>query len=232
MELTTVEIPRTSAREQAAEYRRAAKHTRDPERRREFEQIAQAYAKAAKDDVALISLSSTIAAGGLITRTLVVAKGTDHESRSHYALPKLAVIRTDASWAYSGGVTRDGRVIFSDSVARRMDYRTGVIDVDAGFELPGDHSVHHTAERVWEHTVGWRAMVPIVPPKHQPRVGSSMSSYFTLFEVDDWAWHEAPARVNADPALLQHVGGDIYAVLAVWDLTPLEQLVLSGRRPS
>lgn len=34
-----------------------------------------------------------------------------------------------------------------------------------------------------------------------------------------------------DPALLKHVGGDIYAVVATWDLSPLERLVLSGRTP-
>jgi hypothetical protein len=32
-----------------------------------------------------------------------------------------------------------------------------------------------------------------------------------------------------DPALLKHIGGDLYAVLAVWNLTELERAVLSGR---
>ena len=36
-------------------------------------------------------------------------------------------------------------------------------------------------------------------------------------------------RPPGDPALLRHVGGDVYAVEAVWELTELEKLVLSGR---
>jgi hypothetical protein len=49
-----------------------------------------------------------------------------------------------------------------------------------------------------------------------------------LWEVEEWTWRTTP-RPPGDPALLRHVGGDIYAVEAIWDLTPLEQLVLSGR---
>jgi hypothetical protein len=37
-------------------------------------------------------------------------------------------------------------------------------------------------------------------------------------------------RPPGDPALLRPIGGDLYAVEAVWDLTELEQLVLSQRR--
>jgi hypothetical protein len=32
-----------------------------------------------------------------------------------------------------------------------------------------------------------------------------------------------------DPALLRHVRGDLWAVLATWDLTELERLVLTQR---
>jgi hypothetical protein len=40
------------------------------------------------------------------------------------------------------------------------------------------------------------------------------------------AWNEIPAR---DPALLRHIRGDLWAVLAVWDLTELERAVLGQR---
>lgn len=35
--------------------------------------------------------------------------------------------------------------------------------------------------------------------------------------------------LKSDPALLKHIGGDLYAVLATWDLTELERSVLGGR---
>lgn len=39
-------------------------------------------------------------------------------------------------------------------------------------------------------------------------------------------WQAVPPK---DPALLRHLGGDLYAVVAVWDLTELERAVLGGR---
>jgi hypothetical protein len=35
--------------------------------------------------------------------------------------------------------------------------------------------------------------------------------------------------VPVDPALLRHIRGDLWAVLAVWNLTDLERYVLSQR---
>lgn len=70
----------------------------------------------------------------------------------------------------------------------------------------------------------FRAMVPHVPPALRPM--HSLNGYATLFEVDKW---ELDPKAPADPALLKHIGGDLYAVLATWDLTPLEQSVLNGR---
>lgn len=70
----------------------------------------------------------------------------------------------------------------------------------------------------------FRAMVPHVPPGLRPR--HSLDGYATLFEVEEWAKSPAPPR---DPALLKHIGGDLYAVLATWDLTELERSVLGGR---
>jgi hypothetical protein len=67
---------------------------------------------------------------------------------------------------------------------------------------------------------GHRAIVPIIPPKLRP-VGD-LSGYCILWEAD---WKRAPG----DPFLLKHLVGTMYAVLAVWDLTPLEQAVLGHR---
>lgn len=39
-------------------------------------------------------------------------------------------------------------------------------------------------------------------------------------------WQPVPPT---DPLLLRHLHGDLYAVLAAWDLTPLERAVLAGR---
>lgn len=66
-----------------------------------------------------------------------------------------------------------------------------------------------------------RSVVPTIPPQHRPP--DALSNYHILWEA---TWTEVPR----DPALLRHLGGDLWAVLAVWDLTDLERAVLSGRR--
>jgi len=230
MNLSTVEIPRTGARQRAAEYRRAARGTADPVRRHEFEEIARCYSLAAREDLALIDLDRTIAEGGTTVRTQIVNKGTASERRYDYLLPRLAACRSSADFVYCLGVDREGRCTFSDSLNRREDYRAGVITVEGLDVRPDGYADNWNASRVWTQWQAWAAMVPIVPPEHQPRRGGSLTSYVTLFEVEDWRW-KVPPRPPGDPALLRHVGGSIYAVLAVWDLTELEQLVLSGRRP-
>jgi hypothetical protein len=64
------------------------------------------------------------------------------------------------------------------------------------------------------------AIVPTIPPLHRPH--DSLEHYWLLWEAE---WSKPPV----DPALLKHLGLNLYAVLAVWDLTELEQAVLRGR---
>jgi hypothetical protein len=75
--------------------------------------------------------------------------------------------------------------------------------------------------------LGWemlKAMAPVIPPALRP--AHHLRNYHLLWEAE---WSRIP-RPPGDPALLKHVAGDLYAVLAVWDLTPLEQAVLAGTR--
>jgi hypothetical protein len=226
MDLSTVTIPRAGARQAAAEYRREARRARDPRERRELEEIGRAYEIASKENVALIALTPTIQAGGTVVRTRVFNPDTDRERREHYAVPRLAVCRWQAAFCYTSGVQRDGSVAFSDSLRRRYDYRAGVIELETKFELPeGFEPGPYNVATQWS---AWTAMVPIVPPKHRP--GRWLGDRLVLWEADDWMWSSPPGPPH-DPALLRHVGGDLYAVEAVWNLTELERLVLSGRRP-
>jgi hypothetical protein len=66
-------------------------------------------------------------------------------------------------------------------------------------------------------------MVPLIPPRFRPSPRRLRHCHI-LWEVEQWTM-TAPH----DPALLRHVCGDLWAVLAVWDLTELERLVLSQR---
>ena len=74
------------------------------------------------------------------------------------------------------------------------------------------------------------AMVPMVPADVRPNV--DMRDCFILWEVEKWADRSAFARPDRDPYLLRHIAGDLYAVLAQWDLTELERAVMAERIPA
>lgn len=229
MDLQTVEIPRAQAREQAAEYLRAAKRTTDPDTRAEFEEVARAYRLAARDEVPMIALTPSIVAGGTMQRSVVFSKGTTSERTERYLLPRLAALRSDARFAYTLGIQETGSIEFVDRPNPSERLRSGRLEIDAGFALPGGFKAGRPMDE-WNARYCWTAMVPLVPPRHWPPRATALRSYVTLWEVDDWAWTRQPAPPR-DPALLRHIGGDLYAVLATWDLTELERLVLTGRRP-
>jgi hypothetical protein len=76
------------------------------------------------------------------------------------------------------------------------------------------------------HQSTWSATtsVPLVPPQHRPR-RARMRRFHVLWEVEEW--RRVPPR---DPALLRHIRGDLWSVVATWDLTDLERAVLAGTR--
>lgn len=218
MNLDTVTIDRTEAREAYANYARAAKRERDEQARREMEQISAAYKAAMKEGVDLIALTPTIKRGG---STIKVREGG--WKAGNYLLPSIAVCRASARFCFTLGVDQRGGIRFSDRLRFAPSYRAGIVDLDTAFDIPSDFK----GEQLGSYTSeSWSAQVPIVPPEHRPARG--INNLFVLWEVDEWVWKRDPAP-SRDPALLRHVGGDVYAVLAQWDLTDLERLVLSGR---
>ena len=69
------------------------------------------------------------------------------------------------------------------------------------------------------------AMVPMVPPDVLPARGCDLSKHFILWEVESW-----DAAPPIDPILLRPIGGDLYAVVAQWDLTDIERAIIAGTR--
>lgn len=70
---------------------------------------------------------------------------------------------------------------------------------------------------------GGTTVVPSIPPRHRPST-RRQHKFHILWEVDSWT-----PTPPVDPALIHHIRGDLWAVLATWDLTELERAVLSGR---
>lgn len=70
----------------------------------------------------------------------------------------------------------------------------------------------------------WSAMVPLIPPPLRPK--HALSNYHVLWEAD---WKNESPPAPRDPYLLKRLSPNLFAVIASWDLTPLERAVLAGR---
>jgi hypothetical protein len=215
MNLDTITMDRTEARTAFLNYRRAVRagaSDKLAEAKREYESIDRAVMqgyKALAGGQQLLRLSGALAAGG----TEAYEGQTWSDVAVEVELPKLAAVRADASSVWTKGVDRDGDVIFHAN-QRDRNRKADLLRVDAAFEEDQTRTTQH---RTW-----FRAMVPTIPPALRPPY--KLSGYHLLWEAE-WS-----GVAPIDPALLKHLGGDLFVVLAVWDLSPLEQAVLAGTR--
>lgn len=152
----------------------------------------------------LVHIVDTVRAGGL-----------DDDGR-----PRLAVCRADEQWCRLS-MNPDGSLTFIGRKVSEEQYRIDHRSTKRRVSLPSK-----TFEELrYEYGSYWgnvRAMVPMVPPALRP--AHHLRNYHILWEA---TWEAAPP---VDPALLKHVGGYLYAVIQVWDLTDLERAVLGHRR--
>ena len=151
-----------------------------------------------------------LAQGKLVIKALesVVTAGVNEQG-----LPKLAITRADAKHChltmYGSGeaIMRSGQRTPTPRPGAvstvRFDFRAGTF---------GPVSRWRNAE----------AIVPQPPLHLRPKRG--MQNYHVLFEA---VWTKAPP---SDPFLLRRLGkGDLWLVLAMWDLTEVEKAALAAR---
>jgi hypothetical protein len=173
------------------------------ERTAEDRRIQAGYRAAARG-MPVISLSEAVQAGGYFDN----------------GLPRIAVVRADAKmcWLYSDWLgNRREALIFSRHP--EAENRRALVGIDTvRVEVP-EHS-----ERRNNRWTRARTIVPLIPPEHRPK-RRRLHLFHILWEVESWTL-EAPR----DPALLKWIGGDLWAVVAAWDLSELERHVLAGRR--
>jgi len=171
----------------------------------EFNQAcAVAYAHLAKGEK-LLRLSEAIQRGGLNDK----------------GLPNIAIGRADRREVYFRWQRNETTALFSTASdwARRDPLRNPTLNtvVNMGTSFIDDN--------VWSRE-GY-ALVPTVPADVRPAKGL-LKDWFILWEVDQWATQPRFAKASRDPYLLEHISGDLYAVIAEWDLTPIEIAIMEG----
>lgn len=208
MDVQTITMEPEEARERLRAARRQLHRRADAE----YEAVAAGY-EALADGTPLITLSEVIRAGGF-----------DEKMR-----PRLAIARADrrrVRFSWSPHATMGS---FDSSPLPSWDRRHSLTDVTT---IDFERRHEYQPDR-WSHTVEGYALVPMIPPqvREATRVPASRDrQHHILWEVEQWSDTPLRASPDVDPFLLRHLGGDLYAVLAEWDLTPLERAVMAGRR--
>lgn len=150
-----------------------------------------------------------IAQGRVVIQALasIAAAGLDENQR-----PKLAICRADAPECFCDLFT-DGRARFSMDrwPKARAHWRT--IDLPARSFAPRPSHIGYGS---------LVAQLPLIPIHLRPK--RALENYYILWEAE---WRKVPPR---DPLLLRRLGrGDMWLVLAAWDLTEVERSALAGR---
>lgn len=201
MDVETITMDQDVARAKLAEYREGVQQRVDASLRRQWDAMATAYATLAKG-TPLLNL-----------HTVLRDAPRDDENR-----PRLAVARADRQEVYF--YQRGRRMVFQSGGYRMFDPPEGTLVV--GLQS-------HPRDDLWAS--GW-AKLPMIPPhalrSAKEKCGTrDRKRLFVLWEVDEWANRSHFAKPSKDPFLLYPVGGlELFAVVAMWDLTPLEMAVL------
>lgn len=213
MELTTISMPRAEARKAYLEYRDAIDQAMITEldeakqRQLERDQVLAATYRQLSIGRQVLRLASSITAGGF-----------DDEGR-----PRVAISRADFGELHMER-WRSGQIRFRPWEGSNWASAQAHRRADKVITLDGPR--HELGQGSWSSVDGL-ATVPSIPPALRP--GSHLRNYHLLFEATWRPVRQTRTRMrSSDPALLKWMGGDLYAVLAVWDVSPVEAAALEG----
>jgi hypothetical protein len=223
MELPTVEMDREQATKRFQAYRRALRDRHSAE----DEAMARAY-KALAAGETVVNLTEAIRGGGTValevtSREYVARVGRYVDETYEVEAPRISLARADTRWCWTFGIRSDGSVHLRTQHRPHQRNKRDLIDLPKGTFPSGERRI---CRNEW-NVPGLRAMVPSIPPELRP--DGKLDRFHILWEAE-WERDTAVPPPPVDPALLRHLGGDLYSVIAVWDLTEVEQLVLAGRQ--
>lgn len=215
MEVTTIVMEPEAARAKLEAYRQGLEKRHSREVDKEWTAAERAYAELAKGTVLIDPISA------------IREAGCKEDGR-----PRLAMVRADQRFC-RWEIQRHSRWWDSEKRTYQGKYAPMVWSFKGRKDKSWDRQrannldikVHDVKTEPPAEPKPGLAMVPMVPPDILPARGCDLSKHFILWEVE--SWDVAPP---VDPILLRPIGGDLYAVIAQWDLTELERTILRGMR--
>ena len=165
-------------------------------------------------DAEVMRAYQLIAQGRMIIKAIesVRAAGLNAEG-----LPHLALARADAKACHLA-IRQDGSATMS-SEDGRIWWRRNNASRSKWFDfMPGTFAGSKATASFKDH----EALLPPIPLHLRPRRG--LANYHVLWEAE---WAPVPPR---DPYLLRRIGkGDLWLVVAAWELTEIERGALATR---
>jgi hypothetical protein len=165
-----------------------------------------ARAAVTDEDRAIMTAYKQIARGRVVVQAI---ESIRQAGRQDDGLPHLAITNAAAQRVHCWAANE--LVEFSEASKRGGASTRSTIRVDR--MLPP-----RAATGKWNAT----ALVPLIPLHLRPKF--DLRRYWILWEAD---WVRAPV----DPYLLRRLKGDLWIVLAAWELTAVERAVLEQRTP-
>lgn len=216
MELTTIDMSQEEARKAFEEYRHAIRSAKTALANTEDAQIMRCY-KALANGRQVINLDDAMREAG----------------EDDKGLPRLAISRADEARIRLERSWQSGNCdFFPASLGAAYTSHPYIGRVFRFRELLRSWNLNDVSFRQPSWSGQWTVpislfvtIVPSVPPLLRPV--HDLKGYHLLWEP---SWTIDRALAPRDPALLKHLGGPLYAVLATWDLTPVEQAVLGVTR--
>jgi hypothetical protein len=203
-----VTVDRQEALDKLKEYKAALKVSRS-----EHDRMMKAVYTALSEGLGIINPHAAILKAGI-----------DQQS-----FPKLAICRADFRtvffkrfWSGNGNVSA-----FSTSATNFLSKPVKAAQAsNKQFVLQDLPTINLDRPSQYWNVV--KAMVPIIPPEHRPS-DLNLSQYCILWEVDKWEALPRPPQPPGDPMLLKRLGqSGLYAVMAWWNLSDIEKLVLGS----
>lgn len=193
--------------------------TMDPDVAQEKLEATERVLERRADDPELLALRDAYAAAADGKPLIQLSLAISNAPRDRHGRPQLAIARADRRHVTLQLHNRNGVCEFSTvspRSTRRWHSRSSLV-VEIPWPTPNRYVIGH-------------ALVPLIPPDVLETVTPrDLRGYHILFEVEAWADEPLDAQPDRDPYLLRHVTGDLWAIIAEWDLTDIERAVMAAR---
>lgn len=139
--------------------------------------------------------------------------------------PKLGIVQCSAKWCYLYK-KKNGGAFFSNE--NKSQWKVYPNKKEGDIVVPSD--TFNWSEEIFQLGSRWKCVAPIIPPRVLTIASAKLTpqNYHILFEAEIWSKSKIPTPPR-DPILGKMLTPNIFGIIATWDLTELERIIIRGR---